>query len=397
MSRTEPGGSPPAGPVSGAVGDPIDRRRFLVLMGGAALYAAASPRAASAGKDTPPRYRVPALPSDLPSSQVEVARALIGAAILAPSDWNTQPWSFEVDGAAIRIVADPQRALPAADPDRRGMMIALGAALENLLVAARAYGLRPAVAYFPHAGANGVVAEVVWRDGETLRDTGMSAAIPERRTNRREYDGRAILPQSRAQLTAQIPETLALHWIDERDALRDAADLVHDATREQILDPRVQAEQFGWMRFDDDAEKRRDGIPVDALELGGFSGWFASHTYNPNSRFLHFGADGAAKQARSQVRSSGALALLCGSRREEMQWLMAGQAFERFALKATQLGVAHQALSAPLESEHHRMALLRLFGAAGEDPLVLLRLGHARPPKAIPRRALATVASFRTT
>src|SRR5215831_13309104 len=84
MSRTESGGSPPAGRESGAVGDPIDRRRFLVLMGGAAVLAAATPRAASAGKDTPPRYRVPALPSDLPSTQVEVARALIGAAILAP-------------------------------------------------------------------------------------------------------------------------------------------------------------------------------------------------------------------------------------------------------------------------------------------------------------------------
>jgi hypothetical protein len=366
-------------------------------MGGAVVWAAAAPRAASAGKDANPDYRVPVLPSDLPTSQVEVARALIGAAILAPSDWNTQPWSFEVDGASIRIVADPQRALPASDPERRGMMIALGAALENLLVAARAYGLRPAVAYFPHGGANGVVAEVVWRDGETQRDTGMFAAVPERRTNRREYDGRAILPQARAQLTAQVPETLALHWIDERDGLRDAADVIHDATREQILDPRIQAEQFGWMRFDDEAEKRRDGIPVDALELGGFSGWFASHTYNPNSRFLHFGADGAAKQARSQVRSAGALALLCGQRREEAQWLMAGQAFERFALKATQLGIAHQALSAPLESGSHRSALLRVFGAAGEDPLVLLRLGHAKPPRAIPRRALATVASFRTT
>lgn len=396
MNRTEPGGSPPAREATGTDGTPIDRRRFLVLMGGAALIAAGAPRAASAGKDAS-RLLPPALPSDLPSSQVEVARALIGAAILAPSDWNTQPWSFEVDGASIRLVADPQRALPISDPDRRGMMIGLGAALENLLVAARAYGLRPAVAYFPHAGANNVVAEVVWREGETQRDTGMSAVIPERRTNRREYDGRAILPQVRAQLTAQIADGLSLHWIDERDPIRDAADLVHDAVREQIMDPRVQAEQFGWMRFDDEAEKRKDGVPLDALELGGLSGWFASHTYNPKSRFLHFGADGAAKQARSQVRSCGALALLCGTRREESQWLMAGQAFERFCLKATQLGVAHQALSAPIEAPHHRAELVRMFGATGEDPLALLRLGHAKPPSAIPRRTVATVASFRNT
>ena len=393
MKRPKTGGPRAAREVQEPVGDPIDRRRFLILMGGAAAVAAVGPRVAFAKKDGKPAL----IPADLPPSQVEAARALIAAAILAPSDWNTQPWSFEVDGASIRLVADPRRTLPVTDPERRGMMIALGAALENLLVAARAYGLHPAVAYLPHGGANGVVAEVTWSEGESQRDRGMSAAIPERRTNRREYDGRAILPQTRAQLSAQIPEGLFLHWIDERDPMRDVADLAFEATREQMLNPRAQGEQFAWMRFDDDAKKRGDGVPVDALELGGPSGWFASHTYNPKSRFLHFGAEGAAKQARGQVRSAGALALLCGPRREEAQWLMGGQAFERFALKATQLGLAHQALSAPVESEKYRASLLRAFSASGEDPLVLMRLGKAKSPKATPRRTVATVSSFRNT
>jgi hypothetical protein len=76
---------------------------------------------------------------------------------------------------------------------------------------------------------------------------------------------------------------------------------------------------------------------------------------------------------------------------------MGGQAFERFALKATQLDVAHQALSAPIEVQRYRSELLGLFDAAGEDPLVLLRLGRAKSPRAIPRRTVAQVASFRNT
>jgi len=396
MDPSEAGESPVARDALQLVPDSIDRRRFLFLIGGAAVFAAAGPGIAF-GKKGAGRSQAPPLPEALPTSTVEVARTLIGAAILAPSDWNSQPWSFEVDGASIRLVADVRRALPVTDPERRGMMIALGAALENLLVAARAYGLRPAVSYFPHAGANRVVAEVSWSEGEPQRDLGLSAAIPGRRTNRREFDGRAILPQNRAQLTAQIPEGLYLHWIDERDPMREVADLAHEATREQILDPRAQREQFAWMRFDDDARKRRDGVPVDALELGGPAGWFAGRTLNPRSWFLRFGAEGAAKQARSQVRSAGALALLCAPRHEEAQWLMGGQAFERFALKATQLGIAHQPLSAPIEVERHRGELLRIFDAAGEDPLVLLRLGRAKRPKAIPRRGVALVASFRNT
>jgi hypothetical protein len=201
----------------------------------------------------------------------------------------------------------------------------------------------------------------------------------------------------RAQLTAQVPEGFLLHWIDDRDALRDVADLAEDATHELIEDPRSEAEQFAWMRFDDDGKKRRDGIPVDSMELSGPSGWFASHTYNPESRFLHWGADAGGKQARSQIRSAGALALLCGPRHDEAQWLMGGQAFERFALKATQLGLAHQTLSAPIKSVHSRGELLKMFGATGEDPIAMVRLGHSKPPKPVPRRTVTMVASFRNT
>ena len=75
---------------------------------------------------------------------------------------------------------------------------------------------------------------------------------------------------------------------------------------------------------------------------------------------------------------------------------MAGQAFERIALKATQLGIAHQPIHAPIRVERYRAELGRIFGAGvGEDPLLLLRLGHARTPDATPRRSAWLVTSFR--
>jgi nitroreductase len=380
---------------------PVDRRRFLIVLGGAAACSALAPHASWAKKAENAARRFAnlqpwTLPGSPPADPIELSRALIGAAVLAPSHWNSQPWRWEVDQGAIRLVADVSRALPVTDPDRRGMMVSLGAALENLLVAARAYGLRPNVAYFPHDGAGDVVAQVSWTAGEVRRDRQLFAAILERRTNRRNYDERGIFMQNRAQLSAQIPEDVRLHWLDDRDEIHAIGDLVHDATREQVLDPRAQGERMSWMRFETKESRRRgDGITVDALELGGPARWMAGRYFNPKSWFLRYGAGSAAKQAREGLRSAGALALLCTPTRSEPARVAGGQAYERFALKATQLGIAHQPMNAPIEVERFRGELLRRFRATGEDPLMLVRLGHAKQPPPSPRRAVALVSTYR--
>jgi nitroreductase len=379
----------------------MERRHFLVLMGAAAAYATLRPALVHARRlasDAPPRLQPWELPDVMPANAPDLARALIGAAVLAPSHWNTQPWRFEVEGNSIRLLADPTRALPAADPERRSMMIALGAALENMLVAARAYGLRPNVTYLPDDGARGIAAEVSWTEGDARRDRALFATIPARRTNRNEYDGRAIFPQNRAQLMAQAMDDFGLFWLDDREALRDVADVAFEATRTQARDPRIEAEHYAWMRFSDrDARRRGDGVTSDAMEYGGIAHWMPGHSFDPSSWFHRFGVESASRQARDGVRSSGGLALLTSARRGSATWLMAGQVYQRFALKATQLGIAHQPVHAPIELSPTRVALAHRFGAGGSDPLLLVRLGHARLPEHSVRRGVALVATFHNT
>src|SRR6185295_13024028 len=107
------------------------------------------------------------------------------------------------------------------------------------------------------------------------------------------------------------------------------------------------------------------------------------------------GARSLARQARGRVHSAGALALLTMPALRDEAWLLGGQVYERVALKATQLGIAHQPIHAPIEQARHREQLLNGFGAAHEEPLVFLRLGHAKLPPATTRRSVAVVASFR--
>ena len=386
------------GPAA-ATGMVIGRRQFMIVLGGASAYVALRPRLAWA-------RRLPAgsvslqpwsLPNEVNGTPADVARALIGAAVLAPSHWNAQPWRFESEQNTVRIVSDIQRWMPGVDPEQRNLHLSLGAALENLLIAARAYGLRPSVTYLPNDGTGGVVATVTWAQGDLHRDRTLFNALTLRRTNRHEYDGRGIFLQNRAQLAAQVADDTRLHWIDDRERIHAIADLVHDTTRDRIHDDRSQAERFRWLRFEDsDARERGDGITLDELELGGPAHWLAGRYFNPNSWMLRLGAESAAKQARGQVRSAGALALLTTPKSTRAQWLAAGQAYERLSLTATALGIAQQPLSEPLETESGRTELLHHFGVVGEQAVMLLRLGHARSPRPSVRRSVALVASFRT-
>jgi nitroreductase len=376
----------------------LGRRKFLVLVGGAAAWQFLSPGEAVAKKLAahPPSLQPWSLPEAPPENGLELAKAVIGAAVLAPSHWNTQPWRMETEGDSIRLVADPSRSLPVLDPDQRSMFVALGAALENMLIALRAYGCQPNVEYLPDAGPKLVAARVTWTAGESRRDRQLFAAIPLRRTNRRDYDERGLYMQNRAALSAQLPSEVRVHWIEERKRIDAVSDLVRGATEVQVEDRRAQAEQYAWMRFDNQARKRGDGIAVDDLEYGGPALWFAGRTLNPNSMFGRFGQGSAVRHVRGAVRSSGALALLTIANGNPRAWIAGGQAFERFALRATSLGIAHQPVHAPIEVTRFRGDLVRAFGAVGQEPLLLVRLGHAKSPDPSVRRGVSMIASFRS-
>ncbi len=381
----------------------LGRRRFLILLGGAAAYTAVAPRMGWAA-DKGARRKPPSvwtLPDALPANPIEASRALIGAAILAPSYWNAQPWRFEVDPEEIRLTLDPSRTLPACDPDRRFAMLSLGASLENLLVAARAWGLQPTVQYLPFGptarrGAPLVVARITWSPGDQQRDRPLFRALPERRSNPNHFAGRTITMQHRAELLAQVPEDLRLHWIDDHGEIRHVARLVRDATEAMASNDRAQAERCRWLRLSDDAARRSgDGVTPDRIGLGGLLGWLAARAMPPRSH-LHGWATGSwAHEAEDTVRASGALGLLTASNPGDASPILAGQAYERLALHATLAGIAQQPLTAPIESERHRAPLAMRFGAGGEEPLLLVRLGYAKRPDPAPRRAVALVSTWR--
>src|SRR5215471_7151832 len=67
-------------------------------------------------------------------------RVLLNYALLAPSEYNTQPWLFRIYDNCVDLYADPSRRLPIVDPDDRELIISCGAACQNLRIAVRHFG-----------------------------------------------------------------------------------------------------------------------------------------------------------------------------------------------------------------------------------------------------------------
>jgi hypothetical protein len=332
----------------------------------------------------------------------EVLRAAVRFAVLAPSSHNSQPWVFRLAGAdAVELYADRARALPVVDPDGRELVVSCGAALFHLRAALRGLGFEGDVTPLPDPADPDFLARVRLgaRHAPTAADRALVAAMPRRRTNRREYERRPVPERVVSLLVAAAREEGA--WLVPLDtpAQRDAlADAVAEADRRQEADPLFRRELAAWMRPNGDGS--RDGMSGQALGIPGV----LSHVAPAAVAALDLGAPIAVRDG-GRVRRAPEVAALMTAGDGPGAWLAAGQAVARVALTACAAGVATSYLNQPLEVPQLRRRVaaiareaLSLQSPAGRDvmpetaaPQMLLRLGYAPDTPAAPRRALDEV------
>lgn len=348
---------------------------------------------------------------------------IVSQGTLAPSPHNLQGWRFLWRDGVLRLSLDPARRLPALDPTDREAYIGLGAAIENVRVAAGHFGYQTMVDYFPEGPAAPVVAALRFIEATGLPDDGVFPLLARRATNRRPFRKDQLEPATLARLQSALAgePDFTLHLLTAPAKLAAAARLIELAERTRYENPAIHGEIYSYFRFTGrQARAHRDGLAFETAEVTAWPVQIAASLVlkPPVRRVLgKVGLNAALAQVTYNLaRQAPVIGLLTARRADTIHYLRGGEVFERLWLAATGLDLALHVTNGPTELVHAlktghqgafsplhqtRLADLRrqlytLFPVDDRSGLlVLCRLGRADPPSARSlRRPVEDVLTF---
>lgn len=297
----------------------------------------------------------------------------------APSVHNTQPWRWRVDAASLHLYADSSRQLPNTDPDGRDLFLSCGGALHHCVVAFAALGWRSKVTRLPNpADPHHLATLELSAHLADAVDIALAAAIPRRRTDRRDYSSWPVPVADIALMAARAARHgITLCQVEDMDNLQAiVAASVRDHLNREYL-----AELTAWSgRYASVA-----GVPAGNTPE-------SDRTAKIPTRY--FAGPALPMPADSSPSDDNAMVLALGSRSDDrLARLRAGEATSVVLLTATSMGLASCPVTEPLELPETRDAVRSDVLGDSNYPQMLLRVGwapiNADPLPATPRRDLA--------
>jgi nitroreductase len=319
----------------------------------------------------------------------EAVLDMIRYATLAPSSHNTQCWRFLVSQDTIEARLDLGRRCSVVDPDNHHMAISLGAAIENLQLAAGAARQQTEV-QFDNESPRAIV-KLTKGTGLSSAEDARFQAIPRRQSTRGLFDGQPLTATELKELEASVAGFgIGVIFILDKPRLSQLTEMVLAANTRQVEDPEFVRELLTWIRFSEaNAVKSGDGLFTKTSGNPTLPDWLGKMLFP-----FVFSAKAENTRYEKQIASSAGLAVFV-SRDHFSSWIPAGRAFQRFALTATKLGIRTAHLNQPVEVPSMREQLRRdLDLRPGERPDLVIRFGKGPTLPYSLRRPVRSVVEF---
>lgn len=294
---------------------------------------------------------------------------LLKYAILSPSTHNTQPWRFKLSNDSCQIYIDKHRQLPAADQLKRDMYISLGALIENLEQATRAYGVAANTVISDQN--SDLVATVNFKgiqsDKHIINEV-ILAAIRQRTNYRGPFDP-VKTDELDKSLAAQLRPGIRIKFITDRPVIDRIAVLTSRGLEQAYATPQFRSEISSWIN--NNLSRKPHGIPGYSLRLP----LVLSFIIPKLMKRINMGKKLAALNHKSFVQAS-AVAVLTATDPSPKTWLEVGRSFERMSLTLVQQGLASSIFVAAVESPKLSIKLSETLGLTGqEQPQFLFVIG----------------------
>jgi len=299
-------------------------------------------------------------------------------ASLAPSGHNSQPWMVRIlDAENLIIKLDEKRLLPAVDPLARESLLSLGAFLENLMQAAEAQGMTVQWTMddsdeFPAIHVKLEVSNHNKEDAKLIHQR-----IAQRRTVKSNYLAKEIKRQDidfiladGKQYSSYIPAN--------SNGSKKLNEIAVEAMREQCSRKEANTELAQWIRLkSEEAEKKRDGLTTESMEINGIAGWFVRNMMSRESLTSADFVNKGIEKTEQQVSRHGGWIVLNSKGKTSLDTLETGMMFERMVLKCREKSIAMHPMSQILEEQAAGKSFKQQFGF-GENTQFILRVGYQK-------------------
>ncbi|MBE3559540.1 MAG: nitroreductase [Ktedonobacteraceae bacterium] len=311
---------------------------------------------------------------------------LLNYALLAPSEYNTQPWLFRVCDDCVEFFVDQSRKLAVVDPEGRELLASCGTAYQNLCLALHYFGYREIdeFLYDPAKGNLLLRASMGEKVPASAEDQMLFTAIKQRRMNRHVFENRQVPQDLLADLQRLADQQGAqLRLIRDEQTRESLTRLIVAGDRMQWANRFFRQELASWITQGEKAVQ--DGLPGYAGAKGSFAGMANPYVV----RTFDLWREEAARD-RQLASASPVLAVLHTATDKPADWFAAGRAAEMVLLRICAAGLQTSIVNQPIEVSSLRYWLHSLLPDTGY-PQMIFRIGYGPEAPLTPRRSVQDI------